>query len=670
MKYRREVDGLRAVAVLPVILFHGGVPGFGGGFVGVDVFFVISGYLITALIAGEQAAGTFTIARFYERRIRRILPALLAVVLCTLPFAWKLILPDELASASDSLIGVASFASNVVFWRESGYFATEAEFKPFLHTWSLAVEEQFYVFFPVLLLLIARFVPRWRTALLALGLVGSLAIAQWGAIHSPSAAFYLLPTRAWELMIGALLALSSLRKSAADPRHALRDQLGSLAGLAMIAYATVAFDKHTPFPGFYALLPTVGATLVIACAVEGTLVYRLLASRALVGIGLISYSAYLWHQPIFALARHRTLAPPTVADVLMLSVLSLVLAYGSWRFVERPFRDSRRFTRPQMFAFAVATSLIIGGVGVAGHVKHGFTGRFVLPQELTGSFLRSARMDACFDRSKIHERADWLCDLGTSTDTGAFLVTGDSHALSLLDTFDELARTTGTHGLFVGASGCPPLLGVYALRPDQAEHDCHRLNQRVYDYVRDHHVRTVYLVSRWTYYTDGGYDASNLSYIGLSADSRSTVALSRAALQAGLDQTLKAYAALGVRVLMVSQVPEQMYRAKNVYYKVFDGDSSNARARLRRLSVTVAEHRRLQEFSRAQIALYGGQHPEVRIIDLDSAYCDAEYCTIGDERGSRYHDRDHVSTAGALLALPTLRDALLATGVGRPPAAH
>jgi peptidoglycan/LPS O-acetylase OafA/YrhL len=206
MDYRPEIDGLRALAVLPVILFHAGFETFSGGFVGVDVFFVISGYLITTIILKELEQDDFSIARFYERRARRILPALFLVMFVCIPFAWLWLLPDDMQRFSQSLVAVSTFVSNLLFWQESGYFDTAAELKPLLHTWSLAVEEQYYVLFPLFLVLVWPFGKRWILVLLALGAVLSLSLAEWGSFRRPAATFYLLPTRGWELLLGALIA--------------------------------------------------------------------------------------------------------------------------------------------------------------------------------------------------------------------------------------------------------------------------------------------------------------------------------------------------------------------------------------------------------------------------------------------------------------------------------
>jgi len=365
--YRREVDGLRALAVLPVILFHAGFAHFRGGYVGVDVFFVISGYLITSILIEELARGEFSIVRFYERRARRILPALFLVMLVCLPIAAFLLLPQFELEFSKSVASVSVFASNILFWRESGYFATATELKPLIHTWSLAVEEQFYIFFPVFLFLIWKLGRSKALGFIALTLVASLAAAQWATSAAPLAAFYLLPSRAWELLIGACAAfyLSKRDPAAATwPRAVL--EAGSWMGIAMLTYAVAFFDDTTPFPGIPALVPTLGTALIILCATSTTAAGRLLACRPLVAIGLVSYSAYLWHQPLFSFARHWSVEEPAPWIFGILGLAALGFAYLSWRFVETPARARGRFTRRQVFGFAAAGSVFFAATGVAG----------------------------------------------------------------------------------------------------------------------------------------------------------------------------------------------------------------------------------------------------------------------------------------------------------------
>jgi peptidoglycan/LPS O-acetylase OafA/YrhL len=332
MTYRSEIDGLRALAIIPVVLFHAGIAGFSGGFVGVDVFFVLSGYLITGILIRSAEDGTFSILDFYERRARRILPALFAVMLVCTPFAWRWMEIIDFRNFGESLAAVSLFSSNVLFWLESDYFGGAAEQKPLLHTWSLAVEEQYYIVFPILLILI------WRTrrgalpyALAALALI-SLGIAEWSWRHAPTANFYLFPSRAWEILIGSLCAWAQWHGG--TRRH------GGLAwlGIAMILTAVFVFDERTPFPSLLALLPVLGTALVVRYGTEGTGAARMLSARAIVGIGLISYSTYLVHQPLLAFTRIISLSEPSTLLMALMAALSFPLGWLSWRFIERPFR--------------------------------------------------------------------------------------------------------------------------------------------------------------------------------------------------------------------------------------------------------------------------------------------------------------------------------------------
>lgn len=360
--------------MLPVILFHAGFQTFRGGFVGVDVFFVISGYLITGIILTDLQAGQFSVARFYERRARRILPALFVVVLASWPLAWWLLTPLALQAFAGSVMAVVGFGSNILFWRESGYFAPEVELKPLLHTWSLAVEEQYYLLAPLALALLWRG-GRRRTAtgVGALGLA-SFGLATWLAPRDAEAAFYLLPTRAWELALGALVAmLPTGTLTARLPRTAR--ELGAVLGLGLILGATLLLDASAQFPGPWALVPTVGTALVILLAEPTGLAGRLLGAPLLVGVGLISYSAYLWHQVLFAFARHAGIFPSEPGPAVILIGATLALAALTWRYVERPFRDATRVPRRTVAAWAVAGSLALLVTGAAGFHAHGVPGR-------------------------------------------------------------------------------------------------------------------------------------------------------------------------------------------------------------------------------------------------------------------------------------------------------
>lgn len=393
MAYRREIDGVRALAVLPVILFHAGFNWFSGGFVGVDVFFVISGYLITGIIVSDLEQGKFSFAEFYERRARRILPALYLVVLVCFPFAWLWMMPEQLSAFARSVIAVTTFVSNILFWTETTYFGAAAELKPLLHTWSLATEEQFYILFPILLAVLWKIRRSKIIALLLLVALASLLIAQFGKnisrefpfidenfllFNQPSwASFYLLTGRFWELLLGAMAALAPLRA----PKGALVTEAGAAAGVGMVIFSIVVFDKSTPFPSVYTLVPVVGTYLIISFATEKTVVGKILSWSPLVGIGLISYSAYLWHQPLFAYLRIRSAEEPAAWHYLMLSVVALILAYLTWRYVEKPFRNRSWLTRGQVFGLSIGASILLVATSLWVLSQQGALSRFSKDQQ-------------------------------------------------------------------------------------------------------------------------------------------------------------------------------------------------------------------------------------------------------------------------------------------------
>lgn len=439
LHYRREIDGLRAVAVLPVILFHAGFDAFSGGFVGVDVFFVISGYLITGILARDLAAGRFSLPGFYERRARRILPALFVMLLASLPLAWALMTPEQLGSFFASFVSVASFTANFHFYDASGYFAAETEMQPLIHTWSLAVEEQFYLIFPLLIAGLWRWWRRGLWAVLAVLALASLAGAIDIVPRNAPKAFFLPELRAWELLAGALLALWPGEASRA-PRAA--SWMGGL-GLALILLPVVIYDDYTPFPGLAALPPVLGTLLVLHAARAGTQIAAILSWRPLVGVGLVSYSAYLWHQPLLAAARLAWLTePPPVLRAGLVGV-TLVLAVLSWRYVERPARSGALFARRRAVfgaaAAAIAAAVVIGMAGQAPQTAAlwRWTHPGLAPglARLEAATVRPASVDdgACFfsveavDAALLRRMTACHARLGPG-----IVVLGDSHAADLV----------------------------------------------------------------------------------------------------------------------------------------------------------------------------------------------------------------------------------------------
>jgi len=359
MDYRREIDGLRAIAVLSVILFHAGFEIFSGGFLGVDVFFVISGFLITQILLRDIIRQRFSIISFYERRARRILPALFFVICVTIPAALVLMQPEQLVDYAQSLVAVTFFASNFLFWHESDYFGATSEEKPLLHTWSLGIEEQYYLFFPILLALCWNRGRNFTFWVIVIMTSASLLLTNVVRPIDASANFYLAPTRFWELGVGSLAAFFSERNPTS------RSDLFSTVGLAALIGSMATATDLTPTPSFLTTIPVFGTALILLFAKEGTLVARLLSFKGFTAIGLISYSAYLWHQPIFAFSRMHAIEPAPQAMVL-LSILSLLLAVFTWRFVETPFRNRTKVSSAAIFKYSSVALASLASIGMVG----------------------------------------------------------------------------------------------------------------------------------------------------------------------------------------------------------------------------------------------------------------------------------------------------------------
>lgn len=369
LKYRAEIDGLRALAVVPVILFHAGFEWFSGGFVGVDVFFVISGYLITTILVDDIEKRRFSIVSFYERRARRIFPALFFMMLACIPFAWMWMLPDPMENFGQSVVATTLFANNILLMITTGYWDLASEFKPLLHTWSLGVEEQYYVVFPLLLLLGWRFGKKAMVGIIAALAVVSLAVSELGSSRFPDANFYLITSRAWELFAGSMAAF-------VVQKYGVRNHNGwASLGLLAIVFAILAYDSSTPFPGLYALVPVLGVVLLVLFAGEQTWVARLLSLRLMVGIGLISYSAYLWHQPLFSFARIYMVQEPGRGLFIVLTLATFMLAWLSWKFIENPFRNKSRVSARWLWGFVFIASFGLVVFGLAAHKTHGFVSR-------------------------------------------------------------------------------------------------------------------------------------------------------------------------------------------------------------------------------------------------------------------------------------------------------
>ena len=665
MKYRSEIDGLRAVAVVPVILFHAGFGAFSGGYVGVDVFFVISGYLITVILLSEIEAGTFSIARFYERRARRILPALSVVMLACLPFAWLWMIPDQLKEFGQSVTAVVFFVSNFLFWKEEGsYFAAAAELKPLLHTWSLAVEEQYYLFAPLTLAALWRF-GRRRLFWMVVGVaVLSLLATEWGWRYAPRANFYLPQFRIWELLAGSICGFLATS-------HAPRASNGlSALGLGMIVFAIFAFDEATPFPSLYALIPVVGAALVVLFAHKGTVVARVLSARVLVGLGLISYSAYLWHQPLFAFARIRSLVEPAPALMMALAVLSLALAYLSWRYVEQPFRrlpvpllPSRR----ELFRVSALVGGLFAVVGFAMGFSGGFPSRLagVAPgsyaDTLLASFRRSSVKLDCAPVPPGENRAP-LCAVFTPEHPKLrILIIGDSHAGSILPAFAGVGRDNAVYQMALAS--CPPINRTTLHRAIFDIGVCEQATRDQLEAARDGHFDVVVLAARWSVYARRGRGRSFA--LGPEGDpSFPSFETSRATFSSHLAATVQDYRALGAAVVLIDQVPEHPVVPRKVIEQavLLDLDHGSGPAQFEKAveesSTTVEADGKLQGFAEAELDKLRGE--KVWVLSFDELFAHGGRYLWGDRNGAYYIDGDHLSPYGAALVEPAMTAAFTA----------
>lgn len=490
--YRRDVDGLRALAVVPVVLFHAFPAFLPGGFVGVDVFFVISGFLISSIIFGAADRGAFSYADFYRRRVRRIFPALGLVLAATLAVGWLVLLPDDLAHVGKHVAGAVAFVANLVSWREAGYFDVASELKPLLHLWSLGIEEQFYIVFPPVVLLARRLrIP--RMVLLTSALTLSFAACVVGTGLRPGAAFSLPVTRAWELLAGAVLADVALRGGLAQitGRRVLADVV-SVLGVGAIVAAVVTFDGSQAFPGWRAAVPVLGSAAVIAAGPDALVNRRVLGRRFLVGIGLISYPLYLWHWPLLVLPRLASGAPLSSASSAVLVGAAVLAAVVTYRFVERPLRFSTRFPRPTLVLASVLA--LIGLLGVAVRIADGAPGRYPPALEALAryevDYLTDGLSGSCWlaNDDPVRGFAPSCLPVGGDPLT---VVWGDSHAARLTPGLRAVAS-----GIRIGQltrNSCPPVLDVEYER-------CRESNDAILETLRSVRPGRVVLHAAWNDY--------------------------------------------------------------------------------------------------------------------------------------------------------------------------
>ena len=657
MKYRADIDGLRSLAIAPIVLFHAGFSTFSGGFVGVDIFFVISGYLITSIIAGEVDEGRFDLWRFYERRIRRIFPALVAMLLASSLAAWVLLFPLDLQAYGESVVASTGFFANVSFWRQSGYFDTQSDLKPLLHTWSLAVEEQFYLFFPLLLLACHRWALGRRGLVWAL-LGASFALSLYGVNHWRDGAFYLIPTRAWELLMGSVLALRAMPMLRS---HALREGLAGL-GLALIGASVFAYDSQTPFPGLAALPPCLGSALIIWTGQSGqqTRMARLLTLRGFVVLGLMSYSLYLWHWPVIVFSHHWTLEAQTLASKSALVLASLACAFASWRWIEGPTRRlGGRVSQTMVFASAGLAALALFGLGGM-FWRDGFVARY--PQPLQKLLVEHEAQTKGF-RGLMQTAGGHVVEglppggfvTGDPAQPPQIAVWGDSHVGAILDGLTQAAspQTPPRFSVFA-LGGCRPIAGVFLA--DDPTDNCKRHNDEVLAYLRGGPETKVILVSRWPISLFGDVRAAGRGAgpgtiaraPGVSLPEAEGMALFAQAL----GRTIDALKATGKQVVLVETIVDLPVNAPHLTFKrllrepgagAMTWDVAPYQERFSATEALLADLQKTRDFQR---------------IRLRDTLCEGWRCAFYREGRLLYTDNNHLSHDGALALAPLLREAL------------
>jgi peptidoglycan/LPS O-acetylase OafA/YrhL len=604
MKYRRDIDGLRAVAVLPVLFFHAGVPGLPGGFVGVDIFFVISGYVITARLKEDLVRSTFSILDFYERRVRRIFPALLFVFALTWLASLVLLLPSEMVDFSKSLASAGYFSSNFFFWKGSGYFDTASTWRPLLHTWSLAVEEQFYIFMPIAMYLSYRFLKsQWRFIFWPVAAASFILSVSVGGT-APAASFFLLPTRAWELLLGSLLILTP---PPPIPNHFC--QIGAAVGLAMIAYSVFFFNETTPFPGLNALYPCLGAALLIYFNTEqATLIGGALSLGPMVQVGLISYSLYLVHWPIIVMSRYYLIRSPQGIEVTGVILASFALAIFSFTFVETPFRKPKTETsRTRVLSLALASLAATFAIGSVGVFLNGFPSRFPGYHEQHVAGFGDWQIGTCF-LSAEEPTAQWdptRCTITTGHEEN-LLLWGDSFAAHYAPGIVINKDNINANVIQYTSAGCPPILSYYSYKIPL----CSQFNAHALDLIRDYRVKTVVLSARWDL----------LAHRGL-ADLHATIAEIRA---------------LGADVFVIGEPPEFGIDVQSLGYRLRDIPAVHGSSSWKIANFNPG----IDEGLRAQAA-------GAVVIEPIKELCDADMCPYRMNESFIFTDYGHFSAEGS-----------------------
>ncbi|WP_010138047.1 acyltransferase family protein [Oceanicola sp. S124] len=658
--YRRDIDGLRAVAVVSVFLAHAKIALFSGGFVGVDVFFVISGYLITGILLREVEEGRFSIFAFYERRVRRIFPALYAMALVVSVACWLLFLPVDFKEFGESLAAVALFLSNFYFDMKSGYFDTSSEFRPLLHTWSLGVEEQFYIVFPLLLVLMARLrLIRHALPVFVLLWLLSFAGAVQGVATDMQSAFYMPWLRAWELLSGSLIALS-LRGGATALAAPLRQAL-SVLGLGLILLPVLLYSEDTPFPGLAALFPVLGAALLIKLGEGGeeTLAAGLLGLRPVVYVGRISYSLYLWHWPPLVFMRYLSEGEPALWLEITAVAGAIGMAVLSYHFIEQPFRRKGFLTQRSVLVGGVAICCLAFLFGASGRVYDGIPSR--LPDrvaELSNVALDiNPRRRACNGLSPERIRGGDYCVEGAEGVPPDFAIIGDSFGDAMAPGITAAGAAAGRAGYVLTYGGCYPLLGV-----TQGERVCADFFAAAAEQIASREeVRDVFLVARWSSAFEASRFGLNRGSIFLTDADHSdpSVETNRIVAEAGLRRMLDSLQ--DKRIHVVAYVPEQetnIPRATGVNALMH---------RERDFGVSRAQFEQRQAYTRVVLDRLAAEYPRLSVVDVGEQLCGPDICPATRDGGlSLYVDDNHLSRTTVMSMLPFWQGSLFEGGAAAP----
>ena len=637
--YRPDIDGLRAIAVLAVIAYHFNTAWLPGGFVGVDIFFVISGFVIIRIIMHELAAGTFSLVNFWERRVRRIIPAMFVVLAATtIGSYYFLLFPSDLADYGRSLMAQSTLISNWWFMGQSSYFAAPVNTIPLLHTWTLSLEEQFYLLFPLLALLVYRFAKK-RFGLVMIGIAAAsfaygvfLVNAApeypftipvlphlWGAATNSSAGFYFIAARFWELLIGGLIAIYAL-----GIRHRWLAELVALCGVAAIA-AGVWMLSDASFPGVAALVPVLGtAAVIVANTSHRTLARSVLSFPILVYIGLISYSLYLWHWPVLVFARYQLIMPATLTakyQVLLLLTI-FVLSVVTYHFVENPIRKKRILAeREHLFLAAFISMTILFAAGFVFAKTNGFPNRVPPNAQLIAAAHGdlNPRQAECFTRSQIGASWDKPCLLGMQDPSHIdFVLWGDCNANIDIPAFDEFGRETKRTGVFFGAPACSPFLTDKPLTKDPR---CKGQIKQFAAYMQALPSAELFIASEWErFYKYTDYTAGSDRFSPLAPLLYETLSK--------LPRETK------ITIFLRNQTfAETTFH--DMFFKIAKGGEQ-----------PMAEPRyiwegTLEPFNAAvlQVAPF---FPNVRLINPADTFCEGDNCYIADDKGFYYADDSHL----------------------------